>query len=82
MRLVLSAVRSSDNAFVSHPIGISDEEIPCSLSQACIELSRSLRTYVEESFILSAKGVVEATLNSGPLIMTGTLNGYLVDVAP
>jgi len=66
---------------IQHPIGIATDTIPCTLTQICATINRSLRTYASAGAQISFEGVFNATqASAGSSVLTGTLNGYLVDI--
>src|SRR5262249_42160252 len=63
---------------VQHPMGITPDTMPCSLTQICGSINRSLRTYANAGASVFATAVFNATQGStGTSILSGTLNGYL-----
>ena len=66
---------------IQHPVGITPDTIPCTLTQVCATINRSLRTYASAGAQIFVEGVFNATQASvGSSVLTGTVNGYLVDV--
>lgn len=68
----------TSGTFFRHPIGIAEDEIACTLSQACLYLNRQLKVYVEAGFHLRADAlIIASTATSFGHILQGTVNGYL-----
>jgi len=66
---------------IQHPLGITPDITPCSLTQTCANVNRSLRTYASAGAQLFVEGVFNATqASAGSSLLSGTINGYLVDI--
>ena len=59
---------------------MSSESIQCSLTQTCIFLNRLQRVYVDGGHQLFGDGLIVAALAANFSSISGTVNGYLVDV--
>jgi hypothetical protein len=79
-RAYLRLDASTDNSTVSLPVGTTNESAPCTLTQACLAISKPVRLYADPgATIFYTLGYLisqSSQFNRGTI----TISGYLVDI--
>jgi hypothetical protein len=65
---------------VSHFIGISTETMRCALGSTCVGVGEQTQIYVDAGHSIRPESVLDLTAASPRTVLTGTVNGYLVDL--